>query len=137
MLWPKPTLVRERPLKGLHFFMTGFAPLTSRGSQQYRALTVPDSDSGRSLWGVEVSVVIPARAEGRQQTISILRGNLLEPESTVKLYHWSSSKGSMVPLHHRNYAQGMSPKHLKTSNPNATRVSKTGSSLSHTKSPKT
>merc|ERR1712216_86545 len=24
------------------FFMTGFAPLTSRGSQQYRALTVPE-----------------------------------------------------------------------------------------------
>ena len=31
-----------RPSAGLHFFMTGFAPLTSRGSQQYRALTVPD-----------------------------------------------------------------------------------------------
>ena len=26
----------------LHFFMVGFAPLTSRGSQQYRALTVPE-----------------------------------------------------------------------------------------------
>ena len=26
----------------LHFFMPGFAPLTSRGSQQYRALTVPE-----------------------------------------------------------------------------------------------
>jgi len=26
----------------LHFFMAGFAPLTSRGSQQYRALTVPE-----------------------------------------------------------------------------------------------
>ena len=25
-----------------HFFMNGFAPLTSRGSQQYRALTVPE-----------------------------------------------------------------------------------------------
>ena len=29
------------PLR-LHFFMNGFAPLTSRGSQQYRALTVPE-----------------------------------------------------------------------------------------------
>merc|ERR1712162_68598 len=27
---------------GLHFFFTGFTPLTSRGSQQYRALTVPE-----------------------------------------------------------------------------------------------
>ncbi len=28
------------PFSRLHFFMTGFAPLTSRGSQQYRTLTV-------------------------------------------------------------------------------------------------
>ena len=26
----------------LHFFMTGFAPLTARGSQQFRAVTVPE-----------------------------------------------------------------------------------------------
>ena len=31
-----------RKLARLHFFMIGFAPLTSRGSQQYRALTVPE-----------------------------------------------------------------------------------------------
>merc|ERR1712100_449472 len=30
------------PLPRLHFFFTGFTPLTSRGSQQYRALTVPE-----------------------------------------------------------------------------------------------
>merc|ERR1712054_372704 len=30
------------PFPRLHFFMGGFAPLTSRGSQQYRALTVPE-----------------------------------------------------------------------------------------------
>merc|ERR1712054_25760 len=30
------------PSPRLHFFMIGFAPLTSRGSQQYRALTVPE-----------------------------------------------------------------------------------------------
>merc|ERR1712013_653196 len=30
------------PFPRLHFFMVGFAPLTSRGSQQYRALTVPN-----------------------------------------------------------------------------------------------
>src|SRR3954470_7569873 len=28
------------PFPRLHFFMVGFAPLTSRGSQQYRALSV-------------------------------------------------------------------------------------------------
>merc|ERR1712039_1100535 len=33
------------PFPRLHFFMTGLAPLTSRGSQQYRALTVPELTS--------------------------------------------------------------------------------------------
>lgn len=30
------------PFPRLHFFMSGFAPLTARGSQQYSALTVPE-----------------------------------------------------------------------------------------------
>ncbi len=30
------------PFPRLHFFMPGFAPLTSRGSQQYRSFTVPE-----------------------------------------------------------------------------------------------
>merc|ERR1711918_281929 len=30
------------PFPRLHFFFTGFTPLTSRGSQQYRAVTVPE-----------------------------------------------------------------------------------------------
>merc|ERR1712165_633577 len=33
------------PFPRLHFFMMGFAPLTSRGSQQYRALTVQNKNS--------------------------------------------------------------------------------------------
>merc|ERR1711993_3219 len=35
------------PFPRLHFFMMGFSPLTSRGSQQYRALTVPAVFRGR------------------------------------------------------------------------------------------
>ncbi|XP_045466141.1 tubulin beta-4A chain-like [Harmonia axyridis] len=34
--------VNTVPFPRLHFFMCGFVPLTSRGSQHYRALTVPD-----------------------------------------------------------------------------------------------
>ena len=30
------------PFPRLHFFMPGFAPLTARGAQSYRALTVPE-----------------------------------------------------------------------------------------------
>jgi tubulin beta len=33
------------PFPRLHFFICGFAPLTSRGTQQYRALTVPELTS--------------------------------------------------------------------------------------------
>ena len=33
------------PFPRLHFFMLGFAPLTSRGSQRYRNLTVPELTS--------------------------------------------------------------------------------------------
>ncbi|WAR54717.1 hypothetical protein PtB15_4B334 [Puccinia triticina] len=33
------------PFPRLHFFMVGFAPLTARGSQQYRAITVPELTS--------------------------------------------------------------------------------------------
>merc|ERR1712054_418659 len=35
------------PFPRLHFFMIGFSPLTSRGSQQYRALTAPALFRGR------------------------------------------------------------------------------------------
>ena len=37
------------PFIRLHFFMIGFAPLTSRGSQQYRALTVPELTQQMSM----------------------------------------------------------------------------------------
>ena len=37
------------PFPRLHFFMMGFAPLTSRGSQQYRALTVPELTHSASI----------------------------------------------------------------------------------------
>nr|XP_014337412.1 PREDICTED: tubulin beta-2B chain [Bos mutus] len=39
---PHKLAVNMVPFPRLHFFMPGFAPLTSRGSQQYRALTVPE-----------------------------------------------------------------------------------------------
>ena len=49
ILFPGPVELRSEeasvnliPFPRFHSFMTGFAPLTSRGSQQYRALTVPE-----------------------------------------------------------------------------------------------
>src|SRR5206468_9787562 len=43
------------PFPRLHFFLVGFAPLTSRGSQQYRALTVPELT--QQMFDAKVSVV--------------------------------------------------------------------------------
>ena len=40
------------PFPRLHFFMVGFTPLTSRGSQQYRALTVPELT--QQMWDAKV-----------------------------------------------------------------------------------
>ncbi|CAI9573993.1 unnamed protein product [Staurois parvus] len=42
MLISEKLAVNMVPFPRLHFFMPGFAPLTSRGSQQYRSLTVPE-----------------------------------------------------------------------------------------------
>ena len=38
------------PFPRLHFFMPGFAPLTARGSQQYRALSVPELTQQVITW---------------------------------------------------------------------------------------
>jgi tubulin beta len=37
------------PFPRFHFFISGFAPLTSRGSQKYRALAVPELTSSSSI----------------------------------------------------------------------------------------
>ena len=41
-LRPEELAANTVPFPRLHFFMTGYAPLTARGSQQYRAVSVPE-----------------------------------------------------------------------------------------------
>merc|ERR1712216_865999 len=48
------------PFPRLHFFMNGFAPLTSRGSQQYRALTVPELT--QQMFDAKNMIVLRTRA---------------------------------------------------------------------------
>ena len=50
-----------RAVPRLHFFMVGYAPLTSRGSQQYRALTVPELT--QQVFDAKNMVRLNARAE--------------------------------------------------------------------------
>merc|ERR1719326_764188 len=52
------------PFPRLHFFMTGFAPLTSRGSQQYRALTVPELTQGVYYSFTIVPLIYPTCCSG-------------------------------------------------------------------------
>ncbi|VAH65084.1 unnamed protein product [Triticum turgidum subsp. durum] len=54
------------PFPRLHFFMVGFAPLTSRGSQQYRALTVPELT--QQMWDAKNMMCAADPRHGRYLT---------------------------------------------------------------------
>ncbi|CAH1250815.1 TUBB4B [Branchiostoma lanceolatum] len=58
------------PFPRLHFFMTGFAPLTSRGSQQYRALTVPELT--QQMFNAKNMMVAADPRHGRYLTASAM-----------------------------------------------------------------
>merc|ERR1712064_93654 len=76
------------PFPRLHFFMTGFAPLTSRGSQQYRALTVPEMTQQM----FDAKNMMCADAERAEQEQLLLRGMDSEQHQGERLRH--STKGS-------------------------------------------
>ncbi|KAG6389361.1 hypothetical protein SASPL_150829 [Salvia splendens] len=54
------------PFPRLHFFMVGFAPLTSRGSQQYRALTIPELT--QQMWDAKNMMCAADPRHGRYLT---------------------------------------------------------------------
>ena len=63
------------PFPRLHFFMVGFAPLTSRGSQQYRALTVPELT--QQMWDAKNMICAADPRQGRYLTASAMfRGKM-------------------------------------------------------------
>ena len=63
------------PFPRLHFFMPGFAPLTSRGSQQYRALTVPELT--QQIFDAKNMMAACDPRHGRYLTVSALfRGRM-------------------------------------------------------------
>lgn len=72
------------PFPRLHFFMPGFAPLTSRGSQQYRALTVPELT--QQIFDAKNMMAACDPRHGRYLTVSaIFRGRM-------------SMKGNQTPI---------------------------------------
>ncbi|KAG9390336.1 alpha beta tubulin [Carpediemonas membranifera] len=67
------------PFPRLHFFLVGFAPLTSRGSQQYRALSVPELVS--QMFDAKNMMAASDPRHGRYLTASALfRGRMSTKE---------------------------------------------------------
>lgn len=65
------------PFPRLHFFMPGFAPLTAKGSQQYRALTV--AELTQQMFDAKNMMTACDPRHGRYLTVAaIFRGKLLK-----------------------------------------------------------
>ena len=60
------------PFPRLYFFMTDFTPLTARGSQQYRAVTVPELT--QQTFDVKNMMAASDPRHGRYLTVSIFAG---------------------------------------------------------------
>ena len=68
------------PFPRLHFFMVGFAPLTSRGSQLYRATSVPELT--QQMWDAKNMMCAADPRHGRYLTASALfRGRMSTKEA--------------------------------------------------------
>ena len=67
------------PFPRLHFFMVGFTPLTSRGSQQYRSLSVPELT--QQMWDAKNMMCAADPRHGRYLTASaVFRGRMSTKE---------------------------------------------------------
>merc|ERR1712195_192566 len=81
------------PFPRLHFFMVGFAPLTSRGSQQYRALTVPELT--QQCFDAKNMMCASDPRHGRYLTAAVMfRGRMSTMKSTSRC---STSRTRTVP----------------------------------------
>jgi tubulin beta len=81
------------PFPRLHFFMTGFAPLTSRGSQQYRALTVPELT--QQMFDAKNMMCAADPRHGRYLTAcSLFRGRMSTKEVDEQLLNVQNKNSS-------------------------------------------
>ena len=79
------------PFPRLHFFMVGFTPLTSRGSQQYRALSVPELT--QQMWDAKNMMCAADPRHGRYLTASaVFRGRMSTKEVNTLLQSLMPSK---------------------------------------------
>ncbi|KAI0214988.1 Tubulin beta-4 chain [Lamellibrachia satsuma] len=81
------------PFPRLHFFMPGFAPLTSRGSQPYRALTVPELVS--QMFDAKNMMTASDPRHGRYLTAAaIFRGRMSMKEVDEQMFNIQNKNSS-------------------------------------------
>ncbi|CAF2142058.1 hypothetical protein BRARA_B02782 [Brassica rapa] len=81
------------PFPRLHFFMVGFAPLTSRGSQQYSALSVPELT--QQMWDAKNMMCAADPRHGRYLTASaVFRGKLSTKEVDEQMMNIQNKNSS-------------------------------------------
>ncbi|KAF7707414.1 hypothetical protein HF521_018632 [Silurus meridionalis] len=81
------------PFPRLHFFMPGFAPLTSRGSQQYRALTV--AELTQQMFDAKNMMAACDPRHGRYLTVAaIFRGRMSMKEVDEQILNMQNKNSS-------------------------------------------
>merc|ERR1712146_548454 len=81
------------PFPRLHFFMIGFAPLTSRGSRQYRALTVPELT--QQMFDAKNMMCAAAPRHGRYLTAAVMfRGRMSAKEVDEQMLNVQNKNSS-------------------------------------------
>merc|ERR1712080_115200 len=106
------------PFPRLHFFLVGFAPLTSRGSQQYRALTVPELT--QQCFDAKNMMAASDPRYGRYLTASLLfRGRLSTKEVDEQMLNVQNKNSSYfvewIPNNIKSSICDIPPKGLKMS----------------------
>ncbi|CAA7406917.1 unnamed protein product [Spirodela intermedia] len=104
------------PFPRLHFFMVGFAPLTSRGSQQYRSLTVPELT--QQMWDAKNMMCAADPRHGRYLTASAMfRGRMSTKEVDEQLINVQNKNSSYfvewIPNNVKSSVCDIPPKGLK------------------------
>ena len=106
------------PFPRLHFFMPGFAPLTARGSQQYKALTVPELT--QQMFDARNMMVAVDPRHGRYLTVAgIFRGRISMNEVDTQMAQIQNKSSSnfveWIPNNIKTAVCDIPPKGLKMS----------------------
>eukprot|EP01018_Ginkgo_biloba_P031803 Gb_15855 [translate_table: standard] len=106
------------PFPRLHFFMVGFAPLTSRGSQVYRSLTVPELT--QQMWDAKNMMCAADPRHGRYLTASAMfRGRMSTKEVDEQMLNVQNKNSSYfvewIPNNVKSSVCDIPPKGLKMS----------------------